>query len=96
MNTLYWTIYGIGVVLFPVLVGTLLPNKEKFKVFDDGIPVFLLSFMWPFVLAMAAVAMLVLGITALAGFLWTFLMELGSSFGRKLEKKEVLKEDGCK
>jgi hypothetical protein len=99
MNTLYWTIYWIGVVLFPIVIGMTLPNKNNFKVFDEGIPFFFLSLMWPFVIAICAAGMIVLGIVALVGFLWSFLMELGSSFGRKLEtpkKEEVLKSDGSK
>ena len=74
------------------------PNKKNFKVVDEGIPFFLLSFMWPFVIAICAAALVVFGIVSFAGFLWSFLMELGSSFGRKLEtpkKEEVLKEDEC-
>ena len=82
MNTLYWTIYWIGVVLFPIVIGMALPNKKDFKVFDEGIPFFLLSLMWPFVVAICAAGMIVFGIVALVGFLWSFLMELGSSFGK--------------
>ena len=96
MTTMYWVIYWVGVVLFPVFIGMMLPNKKNFKVFDEGIPFFLLSFMWPFVVAICAVGMVVFGIVAFAGFLWSFLMEIGSSFGRKLKRKEVLKEDGQK
>ena len=95
MTTMYWVIYWVGVVLFPVFVGMMLPNKKNFKVIDEGIPFFLLSFMWPFVVAICAAALVVFGIVSFAGFLWSFLMELGSSFGRKLERKEVLKEDEC-
>ena len=95
MTTMYWVIYWVGVVLFPVFVGMMLPNKKNFKVVDEGIPFFLLSFMCPFVIAICAAALVVFGIVSFAGFLWSFLMELGSSFGRKLERKEVLKEDEC-
>ena len=98
MNTLYWTIYWIGVVLSPIVVGMTLPNKRDFKVFEDGIPIFFMSFMWPLVIAICAACMVVLGIAALVGFLWSFLMTLGSSLGRKLEtppkKEERLEEDG--
>ena len=93
---MYWVIYWVGVVLFPVFIGMMLPNKKNFKVFDEGIPFLFLSFMWPFVVAICAAGMVVLGIVAFAGFLWSFLMNLGSSFGRKLEREEVLKEDGQK
>ena len=100
MNTLYWTIYGIGVVLFPIVIGMALPNKKDFKVFDEGVPFFFLSLMWPFVVAICAVGMVVFGIVALVGFLWTFLMTIGGLVGRKLEtpskKEEVLTEDGRK
>ena len=100
MNTLYWTIYWIGVVLSPIVIGMALPNKKNFKVLDAGIPFFFLSLMWPFVGAICAAGMVVFGIVALVGFLWSFLMEIGSSFGRKLEmppkKEEVLESDGSK
>ena len=88
MNTLAWTFYWIGVVISPIVIGMMLPNKKDFKVFDDGIPIFILSFMWPFVVALAVVLMSVLGVAALVGFLWISLITLGSSFVRKLETKE--------
>lgn len=100
MNTLGWTIYWIGVVLSPIVVGMALPNKKNFKVFDDGIPIFFLSFMWPFVLVLTLFVMSITGLAALAGMMWSFLMTLGSSLGRKLEtppkKEEVLESDGSK
>ena len=100
MNTLYWTIYWIGVVLFPIVIGMALPNKKNFKVLDEGVPFFFLSLMWPFVVAICVAGLIVFGIVALVGFLWSFMMELGSSFGRKLEtppkKEEVLESDGSK
>ena len=87
MNTLYWTIYWIGVVLSPIVIGMALPNKKNFKVLDEGIPFFFLSLMWPFVVAICAAGMVVFGIVALVGFLWSFLMTLGSALGRKAEKE---------
>lgn len=98
MNTLYWTIYWIGVVLFPIAAGMAMGGGKKFNVFDEGIPVFMMSFVWPFVLAMLICAGVVMGTFALAGFLWAFLMELGSKLSKNLErtskKEEVLTEDG--
>lgn len=88
MNALAWTVYWIVVVISPIVIGMSLPHKNDFKVFDDGIPIFILSFMWPFVVALAVVLMSVLGVAALVGFLWISLITLGSSFGRKLETKE--------
>ena len=100
MNILYWTIYWIGVVLFPIVIGMALHNKKNFKVFDEGVPFFFLSLMWPFVVAICVVGMIVFGIVALVGFLWSFLMTIGGSVGRKLEtppkKEEVLESDGSK
>ena len=83
-------------MLFPVVVGMMLPNKKDFKVFDDGIPTLLLSFMWPFVLVVCAIGTIVFVMAALVGLIWTFLLTLGSSFGRKLEippKKEEALSD---
>ena len=91
MNALAWTVYWIGVVLFPIVGGMAMGGGKKFDVFYEGIPFFMLSFMWPFVLAILICAGVVIGIFALAGFVWTFLMELGSKLGKKLEsspKKE--------
>ena len=100
MTTTYWVIYWIGVVVFPIVVGMMMGGKGNFKVFDEGIPIFLMSFVWPFVLVVIAGAMLILAVAALAGTIGTFLMTLGSSIGRKLEtppkKEEVLTEDGQK
>lgn len=98
MNTLAWTIYWIGVVLAPVVIGMSLPNKGSFKVFEDGIPMFFLSLMWPAVLALGILVLVCTGLVALPGFLWVFLMMIGGSVGRKLEtppkKEEVLESDG--
>ena len=86
MNALYWTIYFIGVVLFPIAVGMAMGGGKKFNVFDEGIPVFLLSFVWPFVLAILICGGVLMGIFALVGFLWTFLLELGSQLSKTLER----------
>ena len=98
MNTLAWTVYWIGVVISPIVLGMMLPNKRKFDFFDDGMPFFFLSLLWPFVIALAIVVWAIMGLAGLVGLLWSYLMTLGSSIGRKLEKKkEVLeKEDGQK
>ena len=84
MNTALWIVYGVGVVLFPIVVGMLF-KKKRFDVMDDGLPMFFLSFMWPVLVAASAVIGAVGMVCCALGFLWTFLLEFGSLVAMWLE-----------
>lgn len=75
-----WTIYGIGVVLFPILVGAMFKEK-KFSVMDDGVPIFFLSLAWPIVLFLAVICWCVMVVCFIPGWVWNGLLYVGSEIG---------------
>ena len=75
-----WTIYGIGVVVFPILVGAMFKEK-KFSVMDDGVPVFFLSLAWPIVIFLVAIVGSVMVACFIPGWVWNGLLHLGGEIG---------------
>lgn len=75
-----WTVYGIGVVLFPIIVGFLFKGK-KFDVMDDGVPMFFCSLFWPIVVLLLVVIGCVMVVCFISGGIWTGLLRLGSGIG---------------
>ena len=75
-----WTIYGIGVVVFPILVGAMFKEK-KFSVMDDGVPVFFLSLTWPIVIFLVAIVWSVMVACFIPGWVWNGLLHIGSEIG---------------
>ena len=92
MNILLWTIYGIGVVLTPIVFGMSCGKGKRWDIWDDGVPIFFLSFMWPVIVAAAAVIGAIGCVCCALGWLWTFLLEFGSLIASWLEGDK--KKDG--
>ena len=95
-----WVVYGIGVVLFPILVGAMFKEK-KFSVMDDGVPLFFLSLAWPIVLFLIAICLCVMMVCFIPGWVWNGLLHIGSEIGwhygmwkevRNAKKKAKAKE----
>ena len=64
-----WIVYGIGVVLFPIIVGFLFKGK-KFDVMDDGVPIFFGSLFWPLVILIVVVIWCVMVVCFIPGWIW--------------------------
>lgn len=75
-----WTVYGIGVVLFPVVVG-IITGKKKLDVVDDGIPLFFLSLLWPIAAFFVVTCWCVMVVCCIPGWIWTGLVCFGSEVG---------------
>lgn len=87
MNILLWTIYGIGVVLTPIVCG-MLCGKERWSIEDDCIPMFFLSFLWPVLLALIVGFAIVATICVVCGTVWWFLLMLGRLLALKVNTKK--------
>lgn len=75
-----WIVYGIGVVLCPILVGAMFKGK-KFDVVDDGIPMFFLSLAWPIALFLVVICWCVMVVCFIPGWIWNGLLHIGSEIG---------------
>lgn len=75
-----WTAYGVGVVLFPIIVGFLFKGK-KFNVMDDGVPMFFLSVSWPIAVFLVVAIGCVMVVCLIPGWVWNGLLRLGSWIG---------------
>ncbi len=75
-----WTVYGIGVVLFPIIIGFLFKG-EKFDVMDDGVPMFFISVSWPVVVFLVVAMGCVMVICLIPGWVWNGLLRLGGGMG---------------
>lgn len=75
-----WIVYGIGVVLFPIIVGFIFRGK-KFDVMDDGVPIFFGSLFWPIVLAIILACGFTMVVCLIPGGIWNGLLHLGSEIG---------------
>ena len=93
MNTLLWTIYGIGIVLTPIVCGALCKDKPLWTV-ENGICLFFLSFLWPivpmsvlFVVALVLVGLPFVVVGFVLGCLWKVLLLVGSNIPTKFKKR---------
>ena len=103
MSVAAWVVYGIGIVLFPIVVGMFCGRDHKWDVFDDGIPLSIISIVWPvffaaFLLFMAVVLALIglCCVGAVLGYLWLGLVRIGSWVALALTSKsdaEVLEAE---
>lgn len=90
-NWVLWTIYGVGVLVFPIVVGIVTHNKP-IETFEDSLPVFFLSLLWPVVVS-AMLLVVVIGVVGcIPALIWYLLLMLGSGIGEIWFNKKK----GCK
>lgn len=75
-----WIVYGIGVVLFPIIVGFIFKEK-KFDVLDDCVPIFFGSLFWPIALVLILACWFTMVICFIPGWVWKGLLYIGSEIG---------------
>ena len=83
-DVVLWTIYIIGVVLTPFIAGATLMGKGRYSlsVFDEGIPLFIISLFWPVVIALLVVGAAIFSLLWIPGKLWILLMDAGRRVAR--------------
>ena len=88
VNMVVKIVYFTGVVLCPFVVGFLFKKSGKgtFGVFEDGIPVFFLSILWPLVLAILIGAVAVFLVASIPGALCSFMLEAGRWIGKMTDR----------
>ena len=95
VQILCWTVYGVGVLVFPIVVGIVTRDKPT-KAFEDALPVFFLSLLWPVVVS-AMLLVVVIGVVGcIPALIWYLLLMLGSGIGELwFNKKKENDEGGC-
>jgi len=67
-QTILWTVYGAGVLLFPVVTGFLCgKNTMKLDLFEDALPTLILGFLWPVLLALCIIVLVMIVIGGVIG-----------------------------
>lgn len=67
-STALWTIYGIGVLLFPVVTGFLVGNGIEIPdLFEGALPTLMLGFIWPVLLALCIIMLVMIVIVSVIG-----------------------------
>ena len=64
-QTILWTVYGAGVLLFPVVTGFIVGKDiRKLDLFEGALPTLMLGFLWPVILALCIImlVMIVIGV----------------------------------
>lgn len=67
-QTILWTIYGAGVLLFPVVTG-FLGGKDlmNLDLFEGALPTLMLGFLWPVLLALCIIVLVMIVIGFVVG-----------------------------
>jgi len=84
METLLLAIYVVGVVLTPVVVGACV--RDEFRTFDDGIPLFMISFFWPAVVVLCMGGVVALSLLWIPGWVWKSLMNAGKQLRHMMDE----------
>ena len=67
-STALWTIYGIGVLLFPVVTGFLVGKGTNIlDLFEGALPTLMLGFLWPVLLALCIIVLVMIVIGGVIG-----------------------------
>ena len=87
-----WTIYGIGVVLFPVVTGFLVgKDTKKLDLIEGALPILMLGFLWPIILALCIIVLVMIVIGGVIGGIAMLPLLLGA-FIRFLVDMKTKKE----
>lgn len=83
-----WTIYGIGVVLFPIGVGFFSSHTKdddiSHRILNESLSVLILGLLWPILIVLALLVGLMSLIVCVLGFIGFGLQCLGSLLAKKV------------
>lgn len=67
-QTTLWIIYGLGVLLFPIVTGFILGKDTcKLDLFEGALPTLMLGFLWPVLLALYVIVLVMIVIGCVIG-----------------------------
>ena len=67
-QTILWTVYGAGVLLFPVVTGFLVGKDTMIHdLFEGAVPALMLGFLWPVLLAFCIIMLVMIVIGCVIG-----------------------------